>query len=485
MNTLANHLFFYRKLPSLISCAMKTHFTIWFLVLLVACINETSFAQTNVSISGKSNYGQEGTISIYNDSFGVFTSIIATTDVNKSGDFQFKFNITKPQVVRLFNRPFYISPGDSVFVNASGGSLYYPQKLDFKGRNADPYIYAMKYDSLKTALNYKFFEYDFKDKLIRYLELLDANKKILLNNLDDFSKSHSLSNDFKAYYLNQIVYAYYGQLLFPLSSNKYPMEAVPPIYSAIIDQIKLNQDNMANKEEYESVAIQLINYKKKKSNENKLELINDNATGLTKEFLLTHYANSLISSYTPKDSLVTKELFEKIDAGVIDPEIKKSFNLLKDQFNKYLTSFSEEVLLTALMDSIGNKLTFKDLLEKSKNKIIVFDFWASWCGPCRVGMPKVNKLKKGLNNPEVVFVFISIDDTESDWRGGLKNTKIPGNHYWIASKSKSALAKYFEIRSIPRYVIINKTGKIEKFNAWGPEPGEYGIMSQLTKLLSL
>jgi thiol-disulfide isomerase/thioredoxin len=464
---------------------MKTLYKIWFTLLLLACMNETSLAQTNVSISGKLNYQEEGTINIDNDSFGVFTSTMATTDVNKSGDFQFKFSITKPQVVRLFNRPFYISPGDSVFANASGGSLYYPQKLDFKGRNADPYIYAMKYDSLKIALNYKFFEYDFKDKPIRYLELLNANKKILLDNLDDFSKSHALSDDFKAYYLNQILYAYYGQLLSPLSNNKYPMEDVPPAYSAIIDQIKLNQDNMVDKEEYESTAIQLINYKKKKSNGNDLQLIQDNATGLTKEFLMTHYANVLISSYSPKDSLVTKELFEKIDAGVINSEIRKYFILSKDRLNKYLTPFPKEVLLTALMDSVGHKLTFKDLLTKSKNKIIVFDFWASWCGPCRVGMPKVNKLKKDLNNPEVVFVFISIDDTESEWRGGLKNTKIPGNHYWIADKSKSALAKYLEIRSIPRYVIINKTGKIERFKAWGPEPGEYGIMSQLTGLLSL
>ena len=464
---------------------MKAPFTIWLIILLLVCLNKSSLAQTNVWISGKLNYQQEGTIRIDNDGFGIFSSTIASTDVNKSGDFQFKFNITKPQVVRLFYRPFYITPGDSVFTNVTGGSFYYPEKLAFKGRNTDPYIYAMKYDSLKTALNYKFFEYDFTNRLVNYLDLLNANKKILLNNLDNFSKSHTLSDDFKAYYLNQIIYAYYNQLLFPFTVKNYPVKGVPLAYSTIIDRIKLSNDSLYDKEEYQSTANALVQYKMKNLNNNKLNVINDNSSGLTKEFLLTEYANALISSYTPKDSVVTKELFEKIDAGVINPEIRKSFNLLKDQFNKYLTPFPKEVLLTALIDSVGNKLTFKDLLAKSKNKIIVFDFWASWCGPCRVGMPKVNKLKKDLNNPEVVFVFISIDDTESDWRGGLKNTKTPGNHYWIADESKSALAKYLEIRSIPRYVIINKTGKIERFKAWGPEPGEYGIMSQLSKLLSL
>ena len=463
---------------------MKTYFKIWFIFFLLVCLNELSLAQSNVWISGQLNDQQEGTIEIINDCFVIFPfTIIASIDVEKSGNFHFKFNITKPQVIQLFNKTFYITPGDSVFANVIG-SRFKTKEIEFKGRNANPYIYAMKYDSLKRSLRFKCYEYDFKNGLSNYLYCLNVNKTILLNYLNDFSDIHILTDKFKTYALSQIVYEYYNQLLYPFVNKNFPVGQIPSAYTSILDRIKLTDDSLADKREYVFTAMNLLIYKKLKYNGNELQLINDNSTGLTKDLLLTNYANSLIFSYTSKDSLVTKELFKKINMGVINPEFRNYFNPLKEQLNKYLTPFPKEVLLTALIDSIGHKLSFSDLLRKSKNKFIVIDFWASWCGPCKVGMPKVDKLKKIFSNADVEFVFISLDETENDWRDGMKNTNIPGSHYWIDDNFKSALAKYLIVHSIPRYVIINKIGTIEKFNAFDPEPGDYGLQSQLSKLLS-
>jgi hypothetical protein len=100
------------------------------------------------------------------------------------------------------------------------------------------------------------------------------------------------------------------------------------------------------------------------------------------------------------------------------------------------------------------------------------------------GMPGVTKLKNTFSKAEVEFVFISLDKTEKDWRGGLKNTKIPGNHYWIADNFNSALVKYLIIPSIPRYVIMNKAGNFEKLNVSSPIIEENGLEVQLSKLLS-
>ena len=100
-------------------------------------------------------------------------------------------------------------------------------------------------------------------------------------------------------------------------------------------------------------------------------------------------------------------------------------------------------------------------------------------------MPKVNKVKKDFNKKEVEFVFMSLDDTMKEWRDGLKMTKVPGNHYWVTGNFKSALAEYLNIHSIPHYVIINKSGKFEKMDANSPQPGEYGLESQLSQILNL
>ena len=446
-------------------------------------MTKSIIAQSNVCICGQLTGQQEGTVSIYTGGFLIFPSTsIATAVINKSGNFQLKFMITKPQVISLFNKWFYITPGDSVFANVTG-SRFMVEKIDFKGRNVNPYIYTMKYDSLKKSFRFKYNEYDFNNGLIKYLDILDVNKKMALNNLNDFSNSHILTNEFKSYAINQITYEYYDQILNPLIYKNYPVEQIPASYSSIINQIKLTQDSLVDKKEYAFTTLDLLEYKKKTSNATEFQLINRNAIGLTKEFLYIQYVSNLILTCDPKDSILTKEIIKKIDNEIKSPEFRNYFIPLKDQLNKSFVPFPKEVMHTALIDSVGHKFTFEDLLLKYKNKFIVLDFWASWCGPCKEGMPEVNKLKKLFNNSAVEFVFISLDKIMKDWRSGLKMTKIPGEHYWVSDNFNSALAKYLKINRIPRYVIINRSGKLEKIDAFQPKPGDYGLQSQLYKLI--
>lgn len=464
---------------------MKILLKIYYIVLFLACLNESTLAQSNVRISGKLlTDQQEGTITISQQLYTGNNDLktIAKTFVDKSGNFNFKFNILKPQVLMLFNKDFYISPGDSVFINVKG-SRYMPEKFDFKGRNVVNYIYTLKIDSIRRTLQFKWLPYDLNNGLDKYLDGLSVNKTILLNYLNDFSDHNTLTDDYKAYAFSQILYDYYIQLLYPITGKKFPLEQVPVPYSTILEQIKL-QDNEQFEDLYHVLtANALLTYKMLKYKRNELQTINDNFSALPKDFLLTKYAQKLLKNYVPDDSLATKELFKKIAAGITSQEYREYFKPIKEQFYSLLTALPKVVLQTVVIDSVGHKLTFLDVMAKSKKKIIVLDFWASWCGPCIVGMPKVNKIKKNFSNNDVEFVFISVDKTEALWRGGLANTKIPGNHYWIKENLNSALVKFLKIPSIPRYVIINKTGTIEKLDAAKPEEGENGLQSQISKLL--
>jgi thiol-disulfide isomerase/thioredoxin len=463
---------------------MKNLIGRWFIILFIACFSESSYAQSNVWICGKLLTDQEeGNTYLCNDMFLFYPiTTIAQTTVDKSGNFYFKFTITKPQVIKLFSTPFYITPGDSIFVNVTG-NRFMPEKFEFRGRNANNYIYAMKHNSLRRSFYLKQYAYNFKNGLENYFDLVNVNKKILLNNLNDFLSGNLLTDNFKEYALRQIDYEFYEQLLFPFTDKNYPLEQIPISYLSIIEQIKLNDNSLVDKREYAFSALNLIKFKKLKYNGNELQLILNNSMGLTNDFLLTCYADKLISSYNSKDSLATKELFKIIDKGIVNPEFRSYYEPFKDQLNKYLTPFPREVMHTAIIDSLGDTLTFYDLLTKYKNKIIVLDFWASWCGSCIKEMSGVNKLQNNFSNAEVEFIFMALDKTETAWRSGLAKTKIPGNHYWIKDNFNSALIKYLIINAIPRYVIINKTGKLEKINAYSPMPGEYGLEFQISKLL--
>jgi len=487
---------------------MKTYSKIWILLAFLFCLTETNRAQNNVWISGKLLTDQkEGMIDVSHEIVLTWPQKpLATTIVDKYGNFKFQFNITKPQVVQIFNKKFYVQPGDSIIMDVTG-TRFIPEKFDFKGKNRNNYLYSIMYDSLAKANRFKYYGYDFKNGLDSYLIFLTLTKNILLKNLDEFSQQHPLTPDFKLYAFTQIVFEFYDQMLIPITrSKKFTIEQIPPSYSAALDNINLTEKTPAanqeqiikanilhfaamssdlyDKMEYAYTAKDLLRYKMLKSTENELQVINKNFSGLTKEYLLNNYARSLIQNYNSKDSTATKNLFKKIDVEIKSAEFRKLFNGNKAQLNKAIIQMPKDVMLTNMIDSAGHKLTFKDLMVRFKNKVIVLDFWASWCGACIQRMPDIVKLRKNFSNMDVEFLFLSIDEKMSDWKGGMQSIKIPGNHFWIVENKQSELVKYLELTAIPRYTIINQSGRIEKLESGGPSPDENGLMVQISKLLN-
>src|SRR3970282_2353560 len=66
--------------------------------------------------------------------------------------------------------------------------------------------------------------------------------------------------------------------------------------------------------------------------------------------------------------------------------------------NAQKTTFSKEALKETLLATDGSQVAFKDILKKYKEKTLVIDVWASWCGDCVKAMPKVKELQ--ANNPD-------------------------------------------------------------------------------------
>tara|TARA_R110002050_G_scaffold4573_2_gene22130 strand:+ start:42041 stop:42535 length:495 start_codon:yes stop_codon:yes gene_type:complete len=126
------------------------------------------------------------------------------------------------------------------------------------------------------------------------------------------------------------------------------------------------------------------------------------------------------------------------------------------------TKFSQEALNDIFVTLKGGSTTFKSILETHKGKTILIDIWASWCGDCLRGMPKVKALQKEY--PDVAYVFLSLDRGEEAWKKGIKKHHVEGNHYYMPSAKKCDFADFVNISWIPRYMVINKAGEIVVFN---------------------
>ena len=126
-------------------------------------------------------------------------------------------------------------------------------------------------------------------------------------------------------------------------------------------------------------------------------------------------------------------------------------------------SFSKEALSETLLSTDGKQVAFKNILKSHKGKTLVIEIWASWCGDCIKAMPKVKELQ--ANNPDVDYVFISMDKTADKWKNGIEKHEIKGEHFMANDQMKGVFGKAIDLDWIPRYIILDKTGKIVIYRA--------------------
>jgi thiol-disulfide isomerase/thioredoxin len=127
------------------------------------------------------------------------------------------------------------------------------------------------------------------------------------------------------------------------------------------------------------------------------------------------------------------------------------------------TDFSKKALSEKLVATDGSKVVFNDILKKYKGKTLVIEVWASWCGDCVKAMPKIKELQ--ANNPDVSYLFISMDRTVENWKIGIEKHELKGDHFMAKDQMKGAFGKAIDLDWIPRYIIIDKTGKIVLYRA--------------------
>lgn len=129
------------------------------------------------------------------------------------------------------------------------------------------------------------------------------------------------------------------------------------------------------------------------------------------------------------------------------------------------TEFDETSLSQTLQDLDGNQLTVGEVFKKYEGKIILLDVWASWCPDCIKGLPALKEVQRQY--PELVYLFFSLDriGKEEAWKNGIEKFDIQGEHYWFNTEWKNEFTNYIGLNWIPRYLLIDKEGKIAHYYA--------------------
>ena len=100
-------------------------------------------------------------------------------------------------------------------------------------------------------------------------------------------------------------------------------------------------------------------------------------------------------------------------------------------------------------------------LSSLKGKVVLIDFWASWCGPCRKENPNLVKLYENYKDKGFTILSVSLDNDEAAWKKAIEaDGLIWPNHVSDLKGWESTMTKVYGFNSIPHTVLVNKEGKI-------------------------
>ncbi len=109
-------------------------------------------------------------------------------------------------------------------------------------------------------------------------------------------------------------------------------------------------------------------------------------------------------------------------------------------------------------------------IESLRGKVVLIDFWASWCGPCRKENPNVVKLYEQYKDKGFTVLSVSLDSDKAKWLAAIEKDKLIWPYHVSDLKGWSnAVAQQFKVQSIPFTLLIDAEGKIIDANLRGPQ----------------
>lgn len=141
-----------------------------------------------------------------------------------------------------------------------------------------------------------------------------------------------------------------------------------------------------------------------------------------------------------------------------------------------------DLAATPLRSRTGEALTWGQLLGRNQGRVVYVDLWASWCAPCLAEMPASATLQQALRGQPIQFVYVSLDTNPAKWHQALTTHHLtqPGTQHYLLDP-KSALAKYLNAPPIPRYLLLDKQGRVVSLDA--ARPSSTLLRTDLSNLL--
>ena len=147
---------------------------------------------------------------------------------------------------------------------------------------------------------------------------------------------------------------------------------------------------------------------------------------------------------------------KEVEEAKTEPGLKEQAATLRKKYDRI-----GKPLDLAFTATDGSKVSVADM----RGKVVLVDFWATWCGPCVKEIPNVKKAYESLHPKGFEIVGISFDEDKDKLLGFIKSKEMPWPQFFDGKGWQNQFAGQFGIQAIPAMWLVDKKGNLRDLNA--------------------